>query len=243
MTDFQLERMDTPYGIEIIILNEINRNQRKKLKKMLSKNLYTLSKGAISDDFYEDAFDDSEILIIGKDSNKVGKIQSIRGFALIQVDKTHSEYLYLSLLCCAERPVVKTRQNTNNFRGTDFLTLIKCFCINNYYQGITLYSLHQVMTYYYKYGWKLRTRTNTKYNLRGYDIDNLYEFRKIIDTDDDIIINKYLTKYNRLFCDFYKENYIDKELMEDAIEEEHNTLRDAYIEYIQCEGYPMIWNV
>ena len=242
MTDFQFERMDVPYGIEIIILNETNRSQRKKLKRKISKNLYTLSKGAINDEFFEDAFNDSEILIIGKDSNKYGKLQSIRGFALIQVDKTHTEYLYLALLCCAERPVVKTRQHTINFRGTVFLSLLKCFCINNYYQGITLYSLHQVMTYYYKYGWKLQTRTNTQYNLRGYDIYNLKEFRETMDTDD-TIINKYLLKYNRLFSDFYKEDYIDKELVEDAIEQEHKTLRDAYIEYIQCEGYPMIWNV
>ena len=184
MTDFQLERMDTPYGIEIIILNEINRSQRKKLKKKISKNLFTLSKGGINDEFFEDAFSDSEILIIGKDSDKNGNLHSIRGFALIQVDKSQYEYLYLALLCCAERPTVKTRQNTTSFRGTDFISLLKCFCINNYYQGITLYSLHQVMTYYYKYGWKLQTRTDTKYNLRGYDIHNLKEFRETMDTYD-----------------------------------------------------------
>ena len=243
MTDFQLERMDTPYGIEIIILNEINRSQRKKLKKKISKNLFTLSKGGINDEFFEDAFSDSEILIIGKDSDKNGNLHSIRGFALIQVDKSQYEYLNLALLCCAERPTVKTRQNTTSFRGTDFISLLKCFCINNYYQGITLYSLHQVMTYYYKYGWKLQTRTDTKYNLRGYDIHNLKEFRETMDTYDDTVINKYLLKYNRLFCDFYKEDYIDKELVEEAQDEEFLTLRDAYIEYIQCEGYPMIWNV
>ena len=243
MTEFMLQRMDVPYGIEIIILNETSRSQRKKLKRKISKNLYTLSKGAINDEFFEDAFNDSEILIIGKDTNKHGKFQSIRGFALIQVDKSHCEYLYLALLCCAERPSVKTRENNNYFRGTDFISLLKCFCINNYYQGITLYSLHQVMTYYYKYGWKLRTRTNTKYNLRGYDIYNLMEFRETMDSDDDTIINKYLLKYNRLFSDFYKEDYIDKELVEEAQDQEFETLRDAYIEYIQCEGYPMIWNV
>ena len=130
-------------------------------------------------ELYEEAEDDSisvhesskgvDILIIWTDSkseetNKKKRLQSLRGMAglYIRQDKHGEKYAEVAIICNAPSSARKTRKANIKKRGKDVLKLIEEIAKGENVKYIALKALDNVVTYYHKFGYKLRRK----------DIDN-----------------------------------------------------------------------
>jgi len=126
--------------------------------KSLAIHGNAFSQESVTFGFVKDAILESNILLISFIRGNP------RGFVAIKklVDNTKRQYLYIDLLCNSKRPGVKTRGSIGLpiISGKDLLYQVSKIANEYGCHYIKLSALQDVITYYYKYGYKLIKQEN-----------------------------------------------------------------------------------
>lgn len=243
-----VSREDVPNNIVIYDKEKIPIRLIHELRQKIKTHLQLFCMNEINDEFFEEAYEECDFILTLEDVSQSG-IQSLRGFSLINKGISYGleegdedKFLYIALICCAPRPGVKTRLQSLRQGGQIILQSLKQFCIDSNYKGIGLRALQKVIPYYSRYEWEFKNHCRDRpYTLRGQSKEDIRKLYKVLQTDDETIINKQLDIFTRFLNELYGENYYSLDLVEDAIEEETESLRQQYIESLQGDGWPMLW--
>ena len=231
--------------IEILVKEggEWSEDVKKKIGT-ITANIITYCSDLITPEFSQDALNDAEVLFISYDMRN-GKPVGIRGFAAIEAHKidedgnfNYSEdeekyesdsskfkpFLYIDLICNSLSPGVDTRAKVKGEweipAGKHMLQEIQKYAVENEYKYVKLNAIVEVITYYYKYGWRFIPQCGVKESPRiAPAINNLYllwrkiqkynEPGKMKPSEEDA---EELYKTIHIFMPYMKEFYSDKRI-------------------------------
>ena len=121
--------------------------------------------GDIEVGYGKDEISEADILILAYDFNNDGTQGSLRGFCCVKKHykpfgskKLAKDYLYISLICSAEKPSIKTKHQekkpTSYGSGADMLTWVQWYAQKYNWRAIGLRAINTVIPYYHKFGWQ-----------------------------------------------------------------------------------------
>tara|TARA_B110000305_G_C19463015_1_gene655866 strand:- start:4905 stop:5804 length:900 start_codon:yes stop_codon:yes gene_type:complete len=119
-------------------------------------NIKHICNSNIDKEFAESALENADIIVISKDDNN-----GIRGFMCVKKNykpfgtRQHN-YLYISLICNANKSSMKLISSPVKASGKDMLQWLIAYGQSNGFIGIGLRALLDVIPYYYKFGWRFR---------------------------------------------------------------------------------------
>lgn len=169
----------------------------------------------------------SNLIIIQYDTDKKGKQSSMRGIALCQVKyddiivKSSDKFeeiddtkvtMKLLVLGNAKKSSVKLRDPKKIKGGSNIIKAIQ-FIGKNIPNGIELYALETVISYYWKFGWRFMSSclADKPSHIGKKEIDKLLNFHlkhgdpNEYNTDENEKYEKILTNFNRFSDKFYKD--------------------------------------
>ena len=114
----------------------------------------------IDKEFAETALENADIIVVSSDTNG-----GIRGFMCVEKNykpfgSRKDNYLYISLICNANKSSMKLRSSPVKTSGKDMLQWLITYGQTNGFIGIGLRALLDVIPYYYKFGWRFRYDCN-----------------------------------------------------------------------------------
>ena len=154
-----------------------------KMKGMSGSTMKTLCQGGISDDppegqeeggFYTEAFKTADIILTSHDSNG-----SLRGFCCVKKNHTFDDiykpgYLYITLICNATKHGMSSRQGVQHAAGKNILLFLAEYAMKGGWDAIALSAIEEVITYYYKFGYRFIKKCGDKQkDWMQEDINNL----------------------------------------------------------------------
>lgn len=110
----------------------------------------------INKEFALTALENADIIVVSNDDDG-----GIRGFMCVEKNykpfgSRKENYLYISLICNANKSSMKLRGSPQKASGKDMLQWLISYGQSNGWFGIGLRALLDVIPYYYKFGWKFR---------------------------------------------------------------------------------------
>ena len=178
-----------------------------------------------------------------------GEKHALRGIACVSDDPENDNYLILDLIgnVSVKNETISSLKKNHKVltkSGKDIIFYLKQYALNKKYKYFKLFSMENVIGFYWKYGWRFQKNITDRHSSIWHE--RVGKLNKIIaNTDDgdderDIILKKYFDRYLPGYyndIELSKNNRWDKEHTEyDLI----NTLERQRWE-LRFHGYPMFW--
>tara|TARA_B100000927_G_scaffold42218_1_gene30075 strand:+ start:1736 stop:2530 length:795 start_codon:yes stop_codon:yes gene_type:complete len=151
--------------------NNLDKGKDFLINKTSNSTISSWCRYEIPPDYIKDIIEeDTNLILLLTDSR-----DTVRGMALLKVKDTD---MILHILCSNMLPNVKTRGNIDYGSGRMLVKMIK-FLGKNLINGIQVYALKGVITFYYKFGWRFITHYKGKERSHiSNAVNNLYKYYK-----------------------------------------------------------------